>query len=166
KGYDVLLKAVSKLPEGIKSRVQIDFVGGGDPGYLKGLISQYQLESKTSIRGKLKAGKAIFDFLDSLDLYVHPSKQEGLPRVVIEAMSRACPVLASTVAGTPELLPAEFLHKPGDADKLTQDILKVVQDRSLQKQMAKANFEKSKEYLFDVLEMRREEFFRRVKASF
>src|SRR5690606_33329506 len=159
KGYDVLLKAVSELPTSIRNRVKLDFVGGGDPSYLNSLINQYQMKSQTRIRGKLKASQEIFDFLDGLDLYVHPSKQEGLPRVVIEAMSRACPVVASSVAGTPELLPAEFLHQPGDAKKLSQDILKVIQDVSRQKEMAKANFEKSKAYVFTVLEARREEFF-------
>ena len=166
KGYDVLLKAVSELPTSIRNRVKLDFVGGGDPSYLSSLINQYQMGAQTTIRGKLKAGQEIFDFLDSLDLYVHPSKQEGLPRVVIEAMSRACPVVASSVAGTPELLPAEFLHQPGDAKKLRQDILKVIQDVSRQKEMAKANFEKSKAYVFTVLEARREEFFKQVKSSF
>lgn len=166
KGYDVLLKSLSGLPADIKNRVHLDFVGGGDPSYLNGLISHYQLESQTTIRGKLKAGQEIFDFLDNLDLYVHPSKQEGLPRVVIEAMSRACPVLASNVAGTPELLPTEFLHKPGDAKKLSHDIVKVLKDISLQKEMAKENFEKSKVYVFPVLEARREVFFRMVKTSF
>lgn len=166
KGYDILLKAVSELPADLKNKIRIDFVGGGDPTYLESLIQQYQLKQQVVIRGKLKAGQEIFDFLDDLDIYVHPSKQEGLPRVVIEAMSRACPVLASSVAGTPELLTAEFLHAPGDHKKLTEDIIKVVLDPSLKKQMALDNFERSKEYLFDVLEARREKFFGNIKSSF
>jgi len=166
KGYDVLLRAISELPTSVRGRVKLDFVGGGDPSYVSGLINKYQMEEQATIRGKLRAGQEIFDFLDSLDLYVHPSKQEGLPRVVIEAMSRACPVVASSVAGTSELLPAEFLHQPGDAKKLSQDILKVIQDVSRQKEMAKVNFEKSKAYVFTVLEARRDAFFRKVKASF
>ncbi|CAM3820127.1 glycosyltransferase family 4 protein [Sphingobacterium prati] len=166
KGYDVLLKAISNLPDNIKNSVKIQFVGGGDPSYLKSLIERYQVTKHVTIRGKLKAGKEIFDFIDNLDIYIHPSKQEGLPRVVIEAMSRACPVLASSVAGTPELLAAEFLHAPGDDKKLTNDIIKVVKDLPLKKQMALDNFERSKEYLFEVLEARRERFFRKVKSTF
>lgn len=166
KGYDVLLKAISNLPDNIRRNITVQFVGGGDPTYLKSLIDLYQVSSQVVILGKLKAGKEIFDFLDSLDIYVHPSKQEGLPRVVIEAMSRACPVLASSVAGTPELLATEFLHAPGDHKKLTEDIIKVVLDPSLKKQMALDNFERSKEYLFDVLEARREKFFGNIKSTF
>ncbi|WP_187444040.1 glycosyltransferase family 4 protein [Sphingobacterium phlebotomi] len=166
KGYDVLLKAVSALPARVREQIRLDFVGGGDPTYLKGLIDHYQVEKQTTIRGKLKAGKEIFDFLDNLDLYVHPSKQEGLPRVVIEAMSRACPILASSVAGTPELLPIDFLHRPGDAKKLCQDILRVTQDTALRKKMAATNFERSNKYVFSVLERRREEFFKEVKEVF
>src|SRR5690606_13816892 len=84
KGYDVLLKAISNLPDNIKNSVKIQFVGGGDPSYLKSLIERYQVTKHVTIRGKLKAGKEIFDFIDNLDIYIHPSKQEGLPRVVIE----------------------------------------------------------------------------------
>lgn len=159
KGYDILLKAVSNVPSELRQRIQIDFVGGGNPEYLKGLIEKYKLEENSTILGKLKAGNEIFDFLDKIDIYVHPSKQEGLPRVVIEAMSRACPVLASSVAGTPELLSARFLHSPGDYNKLAQDIIKVVTDSKLMKTMAEDNFARSKNYLFSVLEERRETFF-------
>ena len=166
KGYDVLLKAISNLPQEIKTKIQINFVGGGDSTYLKSLINVYKLEQQSNIVGKLKAGEEIFNFLDSVDLYVHPSRQEGLPRVVIEAMSRACPVVASSVAGTPELLPSEFLHKPGDATKLAKDIERVVLDKAIQIRMAKQNFDKSKNYVFSVLEERRESFFKKVKASF
>ena len=166
KGFDVLLKAIADLPVAIKQRIQVDFVGGGNPEYLQGLIHDSNLADIATIRGKLKSGPEIFEFLDDLDLYVHPSKQEGLPRVVIEAMSRACPILASSVAGTPELLSNEFLHKPGDSKKLTKDIIKVIDDLELQKKMAKSNFDRSKSYLFDVLEARREDFFYKVKSSF
>lgn len=159
KGYDILIKAVANLPNEIKRRIHISFVGGGDPRYIKQLITKYQLGENTKILGKLKAGKEIFDFLDSLDIYVHPSKQEGLPRVVIEAMSRACPILASTVAGTPELLSNDFLHQPGDYKKLARDIIKVATNSSIKERMAKDNFAKSKNYLFSVLENRRQVFF-------
>jgi len=161
KGYDVLLKAVSSLSNDIKRCVHIDFVGGGAQEYLQGLIKAYKLEENCQILGKLKAGTEIFDFIDSLDVYVHPSKQEGLPRVVIEAMSRACPVLASSVAGTPELLAEKFLHHPGDYKKLALDIVKVMTDPNLRECMANDNFLKSKNYLFSVLENRRQAFFER-----
>ena len=165
KGYDVLLNAIKRLPISLQKRVKVSFVGGGNPTYLKSLIAQSRLADQVEVIGKLKAGKEIFNFLDQIDFYIHPSKQEGLPRVVIEAMSRACPILASSVAGTPELIAEEFLHNPGDAKKLSGDLSRLIQNPDLWKMIAKQNFEKSKEYLFPVLENRREVFFQKIKNS-
>lgn len=165
KGYDVLLNALSSLPIELLARIKVTFVGGGNPAYLQKLIKEHGCEEQSEIIGKLKAGGEIFDYLDNLDLYVHPSKQEGLPRVVIEAMSRATPVLASSVAGIPELIRHEFLHEPGDVKKLGRDLVKIIQSPELQLRIAVENFEKSKDYLFPILEERREAFFREVKAT-
>jgi len=165
KGYDVLLKAISILPRDIRSRMRISFVGGGDSSYLESVIRKYNLASQSHIKGKLKPGAEIFQFIDELDLYIHPSKQEGLPRSVIEAMSRSCPVLASSIAGIPELIGGDFLHKPGDYKKLSKDIIKLMENKTIREDAAKANFSRSKNYLFSELEARRVRFFEAVKAA-
>jgi glycosyltransferase involved in cell wall biosynthesis len=165
KGFDVACSALSKLNnEGVKFIFYI--VGGGNQLYLRKLIKQYNIEECVEIIGRLESGDKVFNFLDNLDLYIHPSKQEGLPRAVIEAMSRACPVLASSVAGIPELISAEFLHKPGDKDKLYSDIKKVLTQENLFEVMAIDNFNKSKAYNIDVLSKRRNKFFLKVKQIY
>ena len=166
KGYDVLLKAVSSLPKPYRQKIKISFVGGGDSTYLQSLIKKYKINEQVEILGKLKAGQEIFNFLDNLDIYVHPSKQEGLPRVVIEAMSRACPVLASGVAGTPELIDQKYIHQPGNCNRLKKTLIEVMENKDELSQMAKQNFNTSKNYLFDNLEMSRNHFFNSVKQHF
>lgn len=163
KGYDVLLEAIKRLPKELTKKIKISFVGGGDSSYLNSLIEKSGLNSNTLVLGKLKAGEEIFKFLDTLDLYIHPSKQEGLPRVVIEAMSRACPVLASSVAGTPELIDEKYIHTPGDAIKLSRDIRGLINNKEELSKIAKDNFKNSKQYLFDALESRRGAFFESIK---
>jgi glycosyltransferase involved in cell wall biosynthesis len=46
----------------------------------------------------------ITDLLDAADLLVHPSRCEGLPLVVLEAMAKRVPVIATAVGGIPEAL--------------------------------------------------------------
>lgn len=163
KGFDVAFKALQKLKEHMPElKFQFLLVGGGDQKYVKSLIEKFGLISECVIIGRLEAGNEVFQFLDSLDLYIHPSKQEGLPRSVIEAMSRATPVLASSVAGIPELIDGKFLHKPGDFNKLFNDLRDILSNSELRVFMASSNFEKSKDYVQDILESRRKEFFSKI----
>ena len=72
--------------------------------------------------GRLSS-KEVFDQLSKIDIYVHPSLQEGLPRAVIEAMSMACPIVASNTAGTPELISNEFIFKNKSPKAISKAIL-------------------------------------------
>ncbi|MCH7401713.1 glycosyltransferase [Belliella kenyensis] len=163
KGFDVALESLRKL-KNINKCLKFHFylVGGGDQRYIKRLITLKGLENDCIIVGRLQSGSEIFEFLKDLDLYIHPSKQEGLPRSVIEAMSVGCPVLASNVAGIPELINSEFLHKPGNYEKLFQDLIRVLSNKELRVSMSSFNFERSKEYSKDILDKKKIEFFEKV----
>ena len=67
----------------------------------------------------------IRDRLESIDIYIQPSKQEGLPRALIEAMSMGVPALGSTAGGTPELLEEVFIFNKGDPAEIADRILKL-----------------------------------------
>ena len=58
----------------------------------------------------------------ALDLLLLPSRWEGFPYTLLEALSQEGPVLASTVGGVPELLPRDWLLLPGDASLLAMAI--------------------------------------------
>ncbi len=51
----------------------------------------------------------VFNWLETIDIYTQPSRQEGLPRALIEAMSRGLPAFGARTAGIPELLEKEFI---------------------------------------------------------
>ncbi|GAA4331425.1 hypothetical protein GCM10023149_37230 [Mucilaginibacter gynuensis] len=165
--YKGHLEAILALKE-IQNLVpdfELVFVGKGDSTWLEKKIAENGMTEKVIVLGKLSSGNAVFEFLDSLDLYLHPSKHEGLPRAVIEAMSRACPVLASSVAGTPELLAKDHLHTPGDYLTLSKQIHYVINNRELLKKMAKDNFEKSKIYSFSNIKQHKFEFWNKFKTT-
>lgn len=161
KGYDVAIEALKKLKERRPDlKFQFLVAGGGSPDYINGLIEKYDMANEVKLLGQLASGDEVFNYLDDLDIFLQPSLTEGLPRSVIEAMSRGCPVLASSAGGIPELLNKQFLHKPGDAEKLSFDIEKLIADKELRVKAAKQNFEKSREYTDSVLSQRRLEFYR------
>jgi glycosyltransferase involved in cell wall biosynthesis len=163
KGFDIAAKALKLVKEQLPNlQFKLYLVGGGSHDYVRNLFLSHNLQNDIEIVGRLQSGSAILDFLDNLDLYIHPSKQEGLPRSVIEAMSRACPILASTVAGIPELVDNKYLHHPGDFKTFAHQLIQVINSIEERISMAKINFDNSKQYTADILGDRRNQFFKNV----
>ena len=163
KGYHIMLKALAILKRnGIFPSYHI--VGGGEPSELLSEARKLGVEEMVVVRGKL-SHEEVESFLDEIDIYVHPSFQEGLPRVVVEAISRACPCLTSNVAGTPELLNAKCLHNCGDYKKLAQDLRRMIMNRDEMKEVAIENYNHAKEYYYPKLESERRAFFESFFSS-
>jgi glycosyltransferase involved in cell wall biosynthesis len=122
KGADVLLRAVAACrAQGLK--VMAHLVGTGKLlGKYQRLAEKLGVAHQVRFLGRLGAGGPIFQFLDSVDLFVMPSLVEGLPRAMIEAMARGCPCIGSNVGGIPELLRPADLVEPGDPLALANEI--------------------------------------------
>ena len=160
KGHEEILKAVAKIKDKIDINIIIEMIGPGDFQWVVDLAKKLNLSENISIKGKLQSGKQVIDWLKKIDLYVHPSKQEGLPRSVIEAMSQACPVLASSVAGIPELIKEEYLHSPGDYKKLADQIVACTGDKKTLFEMVHKNYQNSLQYDSVVLSKKRNQFWK------
>lgn len=79
--------------------------------------------------------------LDEATLLALPSLSEGLPRVVIEAFSRARPVVASAVGGVPDIVVSDrngILVPPADADAFAEALVRVLNDRELASRLGAA----------------------------
>ena len=157
KGYDIALKALSLIKDKIPN-FNLHLVGGGVGDEVKKLAKELDMLDKLVFAGKLRSGDEVFNFLDTLDVYLHPSRTEGLPRALVEAMGRGCPCLASNVGGIPELLENEYLHNPEDYKILSEQIIKLVSSKDKLTKAAQTNFDKAKEYSVDVLSQRRNQF--------
>jgi glycosyltransferase involved in cell wall biosynthesis len=97
--------------------------------------------------------------LDKADLFVLPSRQEGLPRAMVEAMARGLPCIGSNVGGIPELLPAEDIVPPNDVSALASKITQVLQQPARMQQMSTRNLIKAGEYKDEILNVRRRDFY-------
>lgn len=164
KGHIEALNAIKAVIDDYKiSNIKLLLVGTGSPQWIENEIKGLAIESYVEIIGTLQAGNnGVLPFLNDLHLYIHPSRQEGLPRVVIEAMSRGKLSLASSVAGTPELLPKECLHQPGDWKKLAHDIAEIYKNRDSWAKVVEDNIETARRYQEDVLQTKRLNFIKKV----
>jgi len=73
----------------------------------------------------------VLQILAGLDALLLMSRQEGLPYVLLEAMTAGCPVLATAVGGIPEVIEdgrTGFLVAPGDVAAAAQAILALARD--------------------------------------
>ncbi len=165
KGQDVLIDAFADC---IGQGLNAVLVFAGDGRYRKFLEERASLRgvsSQVQFRGWLTGGDAVRLELDSADLFVSPSRQEGVPRAMIEAMARGLPCIGSSAGGTPELLPQEFLVAPNDRPGLAAEIMRVAANPGLMEAMSAQNLTRAKEYGDSVLRKRRVEFYRYVKLQ-
>jgi len=163
KGPDVLLRALAIcLKSGI--RVKASFVGEGQ--YLKDMESlsrNLSVAGHVSFLGQLDFGSPVYDFLDSMDLFVMPSRAEGLPRALVEAMARGCPCIGSNIGGIPELLAPEDLVPPNNPEALAQKIMEVTSNPDRMKAMSERNLARAKQFDPEVLREARLAFYRYVR---
>lgn len=100
---------------------------------------------------------------DGMDIIILPSRSEGLPRCIVESLSRACPCILSNVCGMPELVNEKWLHEPGDSNKLAELLLLMIADKNNMIMSAKENFKHSHDYTQSVLVARRNAFLSEFK---
>ncbi|MEG4111993.1 MULTISPECIES: glycosyltransferase family 4 protein [unclassified Microcoleus] len=165
KAPDVLIDAVASC---VQSGLNLKLVLVGDGKHRSELEARSQargIADRVCFLGQLTAGDAVRAQLDKAELFILPSRQEGLPRAMIEAMARSLPCIGSTVGGIPELLPAEDLVPPGDATALAHKIREVVTNPERMSRMSARNLEKAKDYRDEVLQERRNQLYRFVREQ-
>ncbi|MFP7492494.1 glycosyltransferase [Terribacillus saccharophilus] len=158
KGIDTAINALKEVKLKTSTDFELHILGDGDKSKWEELAKVQGIQDNIFFDGTLPAGNPVYEWLDSIDIYIHPSKQEGLPRAVIEAMSRGCPIIASSVAGIPELISAENLHSPGDISKLTSLLVEKIGDFDWYEEQANRNIKVSEKYLKPTLDNRRNNF--------
>ena len=163
KGPDILLRAAA-LCRNRGLELLIELVGDGRyMGTLKKMALRLGIADRTKFHGQLPSGKPVRDFLDAIDLFVLPSRAEGLPRALLEAMARGCPCLGSNVGGIPELLDPVDIVPVGDADGLAGKILDAAGTPGRMRQMAERNFERAKQFSPEALRKSRRDFLYQVR---
>lgn len=155
KGHQYVMKAIKELK--LVFDIRYEMVGGGSRDYLQTVAAKEGVENNIVFKGQL-SHEEVLKWLDNVDVYIQPSKQEGLPRSLIEAMSRGCPAVGSRIAGIPELLQEEMLFKAGSISQLV-NVLKRTFTSDLSVYAVK-NYKKACEYEIGILNKRREKIYK------
>lgn len=162
KGADLLIDALA-VCVGAGLDVEAAIVGDGRQRLeLESQVRRLGLDARVRFAGRLPPGASIRDELDRADVFVLPSRAEGLPRAMLEAMARGLPCIGTTVGGIPELLAADDLVPPNDTAALAAKLVEVLQDGGRMAVMSARNLLKAREYRAEVLNARRSEFYGHV----
>lgn len=157
KGQDLVIAAISKLRK--KYNIEYRIIGMGDKEKIEKIIQKYNVDNNVVIEGTIPHNE-VFSWLDNIDIFIQPSRTEGLPRALIEAMSRALPCIGSNVGGIPELLDEHFIfdihHQP--VSKIVS-ILETLLDRKTQEEQARRNFNSAKKYQKAIVDEKNRNFF-------
>ncbi|WEK53636.1 MAG: glycosyltransferase family 4 protein [Candidatus Cohnella colombiensis] len=158
KGIDTAIEALKRVLEQIP-QCELHIVGKGDTEKYRQLAESMGIGNRVIFHGVLLP-QALMEWLHGLDLYIQPSRTEGLPRALIEAMSTGCPAIGSSAGGIPELLDHEALHRPGDEKGLAERMLHALTNIDWRLQQALVVIQRAAEYDINRLEARRDGFWR------
>ena len=164
KGQQYIIKALGKLKKQGIINYEYQLIGGGDQTFLRSIAEKYNVLDQVKFLGAMPHNK-VFEWLETIDVYTQPSRQEGLPRALIEAMSRAVPSFGAKTAGIPELLEDDFIFS--NSGKNIDEICEILKkfDKTVMCKQAIRNYEESKKYDKDVIEYRRKEFLEEFKNN-
>lgn len=156
KGQEYVIHAIAELKKKGKI-IKYKLAGSGNKEYLLSVAKKYKVTDQIEFCGVLSHDQ-VFEWLDNIDFYIQPSKQEGLPRSMIEAISRACPAAGSTVGGIGELISDKYLFKKGSVKEIV-DILTSITRESMHEQ-AIINFQTAQNYEKKSLDKKRAAFYK------
>lgn len=158
KGQQYVIKAIPTL-NNLGIRIQYNIVGEGDNVYLYNLARKYGVEDQVVFRGRLPL-EEVLTLLDEIDVYIQPSLQEGLPRSVIEALSRGCLAIGANTAGIPELLDKKFVTERKNARDIANCLAMISKMPTNEKcKVATRNFYEAKKYKKEVLDEMRSNYY-------
>lgn len=151
KGHDILIDAVANLVQrGLDVRAVL--VGGGHyQSFLEERARSLGITERIIFRGQLPAGARVREEFDRADLFVFPTRIEGLPRALVEAMARGLPCISTPVGGIPELLPSEDLVPPNNVTALADKVASVIANPSQIPVMSARNMAVASEFRGEVL---------------
>ncbi len=132
KGVDILLKAIAILKDRFNKKVKVAIVGSGPlRADLINLSKRLKLDKEIDFLG---IRKDIENLMKTSSIFILPSRWEGLPMVILEAMSYKMPIIATDVGGISEVIEDKkegILVHPENKEVLAVNIKILLEDKNM-----------------------------------
>lgn len=158
KGHRFVISAISDLKKQGIGNIEYQIVGKGNNQALMELAKQKNVSDQIVFLGSVVHEK-MFKWYDDIDIYIQPSLQEGLPRALIEAMSRGLTCYGTQTGGIPELLDKDYVCKSNYF--ISSQITKFLKeyDANKGKESAIRNYNEAQKYERQILKKKCEDFY-------
>lgn len=152
KGFERLIEAWNILSPGFPGW-KLDIIGNGEErDKLQDLIHAYHLDGQVTLVSPTKSIDKVY--LDA-SVLVMSSRYEGLPMVLLEAQAFGLPIVSFACKCGPKDIVANgetgFLVEENDIEGLARQLVKVMKDKNLRKQMGRKAKEASLRYAEDAV---------------
>ena len=138
KSLPTILEALNNSLEACPN-LHLVLVGDGpERPMLEGLVSELGIDEHVTFSGGQEDVKP---YLNAADIFVLPSKSEGISNALLEAMSAGLACMSTSVGGGGEVLDGGkcgLLIQPGDVPAWTQALIELGNDSDRRKQLGKA----------------------------
>jgi glycosyltransferase involved in cell wall biosynthesis len=131
---------MAKLPDAVRGRVRLYMAGDGAVDDTRALAERLGIAPQVEIRDWI-AGAEKEAWMRQTNVFILPSRNEGLPMAMLEAMAWGKALIVSPVGGIPEFVTdgvEGFLVPPDDIDAIADAIRKLAENPDLRRQMGLA----------------------------
>jgi glycosyltransferase involved in cell wall biosynthesis len=137
KGHERLIEAARKITDAGQDAFYIIAGEGVERPRLEALVRDLGLSDRVLLPGYQSD---IRPYLAMMDVFVLPSRREGTPMALLEAMAMRKPVVATAVGGVPDVLTdgVDGIMLPENGAGLGDALLRLLRDPTFARQMARA----------------------------
>lgn len=162
KGFERVIRALPEVQNKAHQAFEVEVVGSGEHRQKLDDIAQ-----ELGVAEKIRyVGTVPYDQLEKsyqqADIFVLTSLSEGMPSVILEAMGCGLPVVASDVGGNNELVRDGwngYLIRGDDSSKLAKDLVQLIDNEVLRRQMGGRSREMAKQYNWEEIMRRYNELY-------
>jgi glycosyltransferase involved in cell wall biosynthesis len=166
KGVTHLIRAMTNVTEKYPESLLV-LVGKGDDKGAEEIKLKEQVESLGLADKVLFLGwrSDVAEIMGCFDIFVLPSLNEGMGRVLVEAMAVGLPIVASRVGGIPDLIKDGrngLLVPPADATALAKAVCALLEDKEKRKRMGKVGKKMCRPYSAEAMVEQIDDLYRQL----
>ncbi len=148
KGLDVLINACSLLGKELLQKISVIIIGDGPKRHaLLTLIEKHDLSETVKLVGHIQKASTL---LKGFDAFILPSRKEGFPYAILEALQAGLPIITTNTGGIPEALGTAGILVPPDATTQLADAMEIIATRSsIREELTKKALAQRKRFSLD-----------------